>query len=205
MKAVSIIRQHDPRLWRIKLACLVAAVGFAISTPVAHLLLGKFAYGPGSEVHGFITPSVKFARFGDAAIIIGGGILPALAVLWWWAPDKDLAIVNYVFCALYWASSLGFGVLAVSWSSLASLRSGNADSFAMAALAITFFPMEIGAFRVYACLLLGISSFLVATASANTDGLMTAIACVLLAVLIVWLNLFRAAIEKRGVAPLARA
>jgi hypothetical protein len=160
-----------------KLSLLASLGGLAIFAPLAFLLLGKLAFGAGSEAR---SEAAGVARLGIAGIMITGGLLPMFLVLRL-VSVKNKPAVNYSFHALHWVSFLT--TLTFCCLTIPAILSGDAESLVFAAVALTLFPSEMGSYRWVPCVILAILSVGVFVVCLNLDALLAAAMCLLAALL----------------------
>jgi hypothetical protein len=163
---------------REKLALIVGIVGLGVSATLAHLLLGDWAWGPGSQAGGAPTAFGVFARILFVATITAG------LVPWWfirhYGPVRKIQLVEYLFSALHWGAFLLFAALAASWlSSLRAVIAGDTGGFLTAVVAVGLFPLNIGKARSIGCAILTVFALLVCIVSPNPYALLGFAGCFL--------------------------
>jgi hypothetical protein len=183
-------------LSREKLAFLVGVVGVCVSATLAHLLLGDWAWGPGTQAAGGPTAFGVFARILFVATLVAG------LVPWWvvrhYGPVRKMQLVEYLFSALHWGAFLLFAALAASLlSSPRAVISGDTGGFLMAVMAIGLFPLNIGKARSIGCATLTVFALLVVIVSPNPDALLVVIVCFLTTLASLIVDYVMAAIDAR--------
>jgi hypothetical protein len=164
------------RLSREKLAVIVGIVGVGVSATLAQLLLGHWAFGPGTQAGGAPTAFGVFARILFVATILAG------LVPWWvvrhYGPVRKMQLVEYLFSALHWGAFLLSAALAASWlSSFRAVISGDTGGFLMAAVSVGLFPLNIGKGRSIGCAILTVFALLVFIVSSNPYALLGFAGC----------------------------
>jgi len=180
-----------------KLSFLASLGGLAIFAPLAFLLLGKLAFGPGSETR---SEGAGVARLGIVGIMTTGSLVPMLLVLQL-VSARNRPVVNYSFYALHWVSFLTS--LTLCCLTIPAILSGDGESLFLAAVALTLFPSEMGSYRWVPCVILAILSVGVFGVCLSSEALLAATMCLLVALLCgVWPTLKRkgeqAILQKSG-------
>jgi hypothetical protein len=119
-----------------------------------------------------------------------GGFVPFRFVLRF-GPKRRIPLIEHLFLALHWMAFVGLVVVSVTSIYPYYFRTGDAVGLLFAALALSAFPLKIGKVRSIGCLVLAILSGLVFIVSPSEDALFTTSSCVLLYILIVWIEMAR--------------
>jgi hypothetical protein len=185
-------------LSREKLALIVGLVALGVSATSAHLFLGNWAWGPGTQAGGAPTTFGAFARILFVATILVG------LVPWWfvrhYGPVRKIQLVEYLFSAIHWGAFLLFAALAASMlSSLRAVISGDTGGFLMAAAAIGLLPLSIGKARSIGCAILTLFALLVFIGSPNPSALMGLVGCFFVTLASLVVDYILAAIDARRI------